>query len=294
LKKLVEDVCKRIDDLLNTLRNRGLNSSLVSSIVDLKNNIINVRVPTIPSRALWDKYTHLIMQIEEANKVASTPGYEHIIHNVIVSLREQIMDFKNTLSKSYLTERVQLALPPILGAIYALIRVLGENASASFILLPIALISVILSGLKAIYGLIGSGVLGLVFIVVGGDLGVLGLVFIVVGGDLGSVFTGILLIAIAAIYIYILSITSTRKFQSRVQNVLVGINKVIDNMMTPSNINVDDVLSKIVENSGYNVDDSGLFKFIDRNELLRYKAVLLIALGLVPRASRPFNNISQK
>jgi len=280
LKKLVEDVCKRIDDLLNTLRNRGLNSSLISSIVDLKNNIINVRVPTIPSRALWDKYTHLIMQIEEANKVASTPGYEHIIHNVIVSLREQIMDFKNTLSKSYLTERVQLALPPILGAIYALIRVLGENASASFILLPIALISVILSGLKAIYGLIGSGVLGLVFIVV--------------GGDLGSVFTGILLIAIAAIYIYILSITSTRKFQSRVQNVLVGINKVIDNMMTPSNINVDDVLSKIVENSGYNVDDSGLFKFIDRNELLRYKAVLLIALGLVPRASRPFNNISQK
>jgi len=280
LKKLVEDVCKRIDDLLNTLRNRGLNSSLVSSIVDLKNNIINVRVPTIPSRALWDKYTHLIMQIEEANKVASTPGYEHIIHNVIVSLREQIMDFKNTLSKSYLTERVQLALPPILGAIYALIRVLGENASASFILLPIALISVILSGLKAIYGLIGSGVLGLVFIVV--------------GGDLGSVFTGILLIAIAAIYIYILSITSTRKFQSRVQNVLVGINKVIDNMMTPSNINVNDVLSKIVENSGYNVDDSGLFKFIDRNELLRYKAVLLIALGLVPRASRPFNNISQK
>jgi hypothetical protein len=280
LKKLVEDVCKRIDDLLNTLRNRGLNSSLVSSIVDLKNNIINVRVPTIPSRALWDKYTHLIMQIEEANKVASTPGYEHIIHNVIVSLREQIMDFKNTLSKSYLTERVQLALPPILGAIYALIRVLGENASASFILLPIALISVILSGLKAIYGLIGSGVLGLVFIVV--------------GGDLGSVFTGILLIAIAAIYIYILSIASTRKFQSRVQNVLVGINKVIDNMMTPSNINVDDVLSKIVENSGYNVDDSGLFKFIDRNELLRYKAVLLIALGLVPRASRPFNNISQK
>ena len=280
LKKLVEDVCKRIDDLLNTLRNRGLNSSLVSSIVDLKNNIINVRVPTIPSRALWDKYTHLIMQIEEANKVASTPGYEHIIHNVIVSLREQIMDFKNTLSKSYLTERVQLALPPILGAIYALIRVLGENASASFILLPIALISVILSGLKAIYGLIGSGVLGLVFIVA--------------GGDLGSVFTGILLIAIAAIYIYILSITSTRKFQSRVQNVLVGINKVIDNMMTPSNINVDDVLSKIVENSGYNVDDSGLFKFIDRNELLRYKAVLLIALGLVPRASRPFNNISQK
>lgn|GEM_PF-1833765 len=280
MKKLVEDVCKRIDDLLNTLRNRGLNSSLVSSIVDLKNNIINVRVPTIPSRALWDKYTHLIMQIEEANKVASTPGYEHIIHNVIVSLREQIMDFKNTLSKSYLTERVQLALPPILGAIYALIRVLGENASASFILLPIALISVILSGLKAIYGLIGSGVLGLVFIVV--------------GGDLGSVFTGILLIAIAAIYIYILSITSTRKFQSRVQNVLVGINKVIDNMMTPSNINVDDVLSKIVENSGYNVDDSGLFKFIDRNELLRYKAVLLIALGLVPRASRPFNNISQK
>lgn len=280
LKKLVEDVCKRIDDLLNTLRNRGLNSSLVSSIVDLKNNIINVRVPTIPSRALWDKYTHLIMQIEEANKVASTPGYEHIIHNVIVSLREQIMDFKNTLSKSYLTERVQLALPPILGAIYALIRVLGENASVSFILLPIALISVILSGLKAIYGLIGSGVLGLVFIVV--------------GGDLGSVFTGTLLIAIAAIYIYILSITSTRKFQSRVQNVLVGINKVIDNMMTPSNINVDDVLSKIVENSGYNVDDSGLFKFIDRNELLRYKAVLLIALGLVPRASRPFNNISQK
>lgn len=280
MKKLVEDVCKRIDDLLNTLRNRGLNSSLVSSIVDLKNNIINVRVPTIPSRALWDKYTHLIMQIEEANKVASTPGYEHIIHNVIVSLREQIMDFKNTLSKSYLTERVQLALPPILGAIYALIRVLGENASASFILLPIALISVILSGLKAIYGLIGSGVLGLVFIVA--------------GGDLGSVFTGILLIAIAAIYIYILSITSTRKFQSRVQNVLVGINKVIDNMMTPSNINVDDVLSKIVENSGYNVDDSGLFKFIDRNELLRYKAVLLIALGLVPRASRPFNNISQK
>jgi hypothetical protein len=280
LKKLVEDVCKRIDDLLNTLRNRGLNSSLVSSIVDLKNNIINVRVPTIPSRALWDKYTHLIMQIEEANKVASTPGYEHIIHNVIVSLREQVMDFKNTLSKSYLTERVQLALPPILGAIYALIRVLGENASASFILLPIALISVILSGLKAIYGLIGSGVLGLVFIVA--------------GGDLGSVFTGILLIAIAAIYIYILSITSTRKFQSRVQNVLVGINKVIDNMMTPSNINVDDVLSKIVENSGYNVDDSGLFKFIDRNELLRYKAVLLIALGLVPRASRPFNNISQK
>ncbi|MEM0004274.1 MAG: hypothetical protein QXE10_05005 [Desulfurococcaceae archaeon] len=280
MKKLVEDVCKRIDDLLNTLRNRGLNSSLVSSIVDLKNNIINVRVPTIPSRALWDKYTHLIMQIEEANKVASTPGYEHIIHNVIVSLREQIMDFKNTLSKSYLTERVQLALPPILGAIYALIKVLGENASASFILLPIALISVILSGLKAIYGLIGSGVLGLVFIVV--------------GGDLGSVFTGTLLIAIAAIYIYILSITSTRKFQSRVQNVLVGINKVIDNMMTPSNINVDDVLSKIVENSGYNVDDSGLFKFIDRNELLRYKAVLLIALGLVPRASRPFNNISQK
>ncbi|MGB9816749.1 MAG: hypothetical protein ACPLQS_04000 [Desulfurococcaceae archaeon] len=280
MKKLVEDVCKRIDDLLNTLRNRGLNSSLVSSIVDLKNNIINVRVPTIPSRALWDKYTHLIMQIEEANKVASTPGYEHIIHNVIVSLREQIMDFKNTLSKSYLTERVQLALPPILGAIYALIRVLGENASVSFILLPIALISVILSGLKAIYGLIGSGVLGLVFIVV--------------GGDLGSVFTGTLLIAIAAIYIYILSITSTRKFQSRVQNVLVGINKVIDNMMTPSNINVDDVLSKIVENSGYNVDDSGLFKFIDRNELLRYKAVLLIALGLVPRASRPFNNISQK
>jgi hypothetical protein len=280
LKKLVEDVCKRIDDLLNTLRNRELNSSLVNSIVDLKNNIIDVRVPNIPSRALWDKYTHLIMQIEEANKVASTPGYEHIIHNVIVSLRGQILDFKNTLRKSYLTERIQLALPPILGTIYALIKVLGENAGASFILLSIALMSVVLSSLKAIYGLIGSGVLGLVFIVF--------------GGDLGSVFTGALLIAIAAIYIYILSITSTSKFQSKVQNVLVGINKVIDNMMTPSHISVDDVLSKIVENGGYDVDDSGLFKFIDRNELLRYKAALLIALGLASRTSRSFNNISQK
>lgn len=280
MKTLIEDVGRRIDDLLNTLRRKGLESSLVNSVADIKNSILDMKVPVIPSRALWDKYAQLVILVEEANRVASKPGYEHVLYNILVSLKEKILEFKTALNKSYLVERIQLALPSVLGAVYALLKLLGDRFEISLILLSIALIAVVLSIIKATYGLLGSSMLGMAFIII--------------GRDFVSIFTGALLIAIAAVYMYILSMTASGKFKARVQNVLDGINKLVGNIFSSDQVKIDEVFKNIIESGNYNVDYYGLFKFLDKNELLRYKAAVMTAHGLTHRAHKILNNISHK
>ncbi|MEM0001541.1 MAG: hypothetical protein QXS24_05980 [Desulfurococcaceae archaeon] len=280
MRTLIEDVGRRIDDLLNTLKSKGFDPSLINSVADIKNSILNMKTPAIPSRVLWDKYTQLVILVEEANRIANKKGYEHVLHDIVVSLRDKIVEFKSALNKSYLVERIQLALPSVLGAVYAILRLIGEPYETSLILLFIALMSIALSAIKATYGLLGSGVLGVAFIIM--------------GGDLGSVFTGALLIAIALVYIYILSMTNSGKFKAKVQSILDGINKLVGNVFASTQVGVDEVFKNIIESGYYNVDYSGLFKFLDKNELLRYKAAVMAAHGLTYRTHKVLNNISQK
>jgi len=151
--------------------------------------------------------------IEEAVKIAGRRDYDYVVYNLIPSLREQIREFRDMLEKTHLIERIQLALPLVLGVIYGLIKIVEEGLLENLYLFIAIALSAIAPILGQIYGLIATGILGVVFILL--------------GGDLSSILTGGLLLVVSGLYVYIIYFTRSHKFALKIQEAIEGVDKAV-------------------------------------------------------------------
>lgn len=275
MKILVDDVVRRLDKLIYILESReyGYGAWDLSEISRLKDIVIRAKKPVVPSRAVWEKYTILVTMLEEVLKLASKPGYEYALHSSLLSLRERITEFRGALETTYITEKVQVALPVVLGFLVAIIRGLSVGFNAAWPYLAVSIASLALVFLRPLLGLAG--------------IGTLGALLIALETELSSIFTGALLIIVSATYIYLLILARSAKFEKKIKDAVKGVNQVLQALI-PEQVKVDEVLSSLLET--YSIDSTGIFNYLDRQELLRYKAGLLVALGLVPRNSAHHNN----
>jgi hypothetical protein len=276
LRKLVEDINTRLDALIGRLREMGYSKWVLSSISELREELSHSKTPLGLSRRIWDKYVLVVALIEETSRIASRSGYEFVVYNILPSIREHIKEFKVLLEKAYLLERIQLSLPIILGSLFVFIKVVQEGLSGNMYLFTIATTALITPLIGQIYGLIATVILGL------------GL--IVLGGDIGSGFTGLLLIAVSALYFYILYFTKSQKFTFKLQQAMEGVNKTIQSILEPTGVNLEEAIREVVASGAFNVESSGLFKYIDPSELLKYKASLLIAHRVAGSTQIPRSN----
>jgi len=262
VKKIVEDLIKRLDYLALKLRESGFDNWALSSIMDIKEEISHSKTPIGFSRRIWDKYVLIVLLIEEAVKIAGRRDYDYVVYNLIPSLREQIREFRDMLEKTHLIERIQLALPLVLGVIYGLIKIVEEGLLETLLIIAIAL-SAIAPILGQIYGLIATGILGVVFILL--------------GGDLSSILTGGLLLVVSGLYVYIIYFTRSHKFALKMQEAIEGVDKAVSFALEKTSIDVNKAAGELINTQGFKVEQAGIFAFIDPMELLMYKARILLA-----------------
>lgn len=268
MRMLIENLAKKLESLITVLSSRSYSSWITSELSLIKDSIKKSRSPLVPSRAIWERYAFIVSLIEETQKIASKPGYEYALHTALISLKEHINEFGEMLKKAYVMERVQIAIPAVLGFISVLIKILGDGLSMTWLYIPISLISIALATVSPLLSLLGTGILGCL------------LVFFEL--DISSIFTGVLLIAVSALYIYLLLFTKSSKFVRKLEDAIRGVDQAVKQGSTTGTLKVEDVLLSIRGN--YSVEESGIFRFLDKEALLRYKATLLIAMGYVSRA----------
>lgn len=278
MKILVNDVITRLNTLISVLERNEYSSWSINEVSRLKSIIERARKPLMPSRAIWDRYSMLVIVLEEVLKLANKPGYEYVLYSSLFSLREHVLEFKDALEKTYFMERAQVALPPAIGFIVVLLKSLTTGLDAAWLYFSISSLSLVLSLFTPILGLLGTGVLGVLFAVM--------------FKDLGSAFTGILLLLVSAMYTYMLVFAGSAKFERQVNEAVKRLGRVIQQGLSVEQLKVEDVLSTVEEN--YGVEDSGVFRYLNKTDLLRYKAALLVAMGITPRLITAYSNKSHE
>lgn len=263
MRFLIEDIERKLDNLAQVLKSQRFDQITLSTISELKESLSTVKTPTVPTRILWDKYTSVLSLLEKIIRIASTPGNEYAVHDALRSLRAQLVEFKRILERAYLVERAQLILPSVLGLSYALTRYLSIE-SYNFIIISIGIVTIISAIYKPILGIALTGVLGASYVIL--------------EGDAGSILTGFLLIAISALFIYTYTFARSEAFLSKVRSAIGNINKVISSAFMPINIKLEELVDELI-GKDYKIENTGVFKFLEHRELLRYKAITMIASG---------------
>jgi len=277
LKILIDDVLRRLDTLISILESREYCAWGRGEVSRLKDTIIRARKPLVPSRTVWERYTVLVALIEEISKLADNPGYEYALYSSLLSLRERVTEFKDVLEKAYVMEKVQVALPAVLGFMVTAIRIVSVGLDFELVYLAVSTASLILTLLKPILGLTGTVALGILLIAL--------------EAELSSALTGTLLVVISMTYIYLLLLARSSKFEKKIKDAVRGVEQLLQTL-APEQAKIDDVITLLLE--AYSVDDTGIFKYLDKRELLRYKAGLLVALGLAPKAPVLHSNKSHE
>lgn len=277
LKTLVDNLVERIDSLLVILRNRNYGSWIITELSTIRENIAKTKAPLIPSQVIWEKYAYIISLIEEINVMANQPGYEYAVHTSILSLREHFYEFMKLMKKTYVMERIHVSLPAILGSISVLLRLISGDFTHTWIYLPLSITSVISGLLNPLISLLLTSLLGLSFAIL--------------DANTGGVFAGVLLITISILYIYLILFAKSQKFSKKLVDIAKGVDRVVKTGMSESPVKIDDVLNSI--RSNYSVEDTGVFKFLDRDQLIHYKATVLVAMGLIPGPRVEYSNKNQ-
>jgi len=280
LKTIIDDLLRRLEALVATLKSKSHDPWGPEEVSEMKEAIKRAKKPLIPSRAIWERYTMLITLIDELLKLTSQPGHEYALYPSILVLKKRVMEFKETLEKAHVMERVQASIPVVLGFVTIVTRAFTAGIGGNtWVYLVVSSASLALVFFYPLIGLIGASALGCLLIAL--------------GPELGSTFTGILLLTISAVYVYLLLLAKSTKFESKMRDAIKGIDQALQ-AFTPKPASVDTVLSSLL--GTHSLDDSGVLKYLDKSELLRYKAELLVALGLAPAvvASRDINSINNR
>ncbi len=260
MKPLIESVARRIGDLLDTLRNRGFSEYCLREVSKLKNMVETVKAPLVPPRAIWDKYASLMVTIEEAIAVASSTGSEYAVHATIVGVKEGVVEFCNLAKKAYYFERAEAALPVLLGFTLALYKLVGEASANAPYLLAASLLSLLLVFLSPAAGL--------------AVLGVLGALFIAFPTNRIDALMGFVLLSSSIMYVYAFQLARSSRFEKKLKEITENIQYLIKQGTAARHLDFDAVVEKVSRE--YGVPDTGVFKFLNKSEVLRYKAVLMM------------------
>ncbi|MFZ8783568.1 MAG: hypothetical protein ACO2OR_06270 [Desulfurococcaceae archaeon] len=267
MKPLLDALSEHIDKLIYLVESSESLAWSKRELEDLKNALISAQRPLVPNKSLLTRYVKLYSTIEELIETINALKDPVYFHQVLPSIREDIGEFINALKKSYLAERVQLSLPVVLCLIVALLRLL-EGGS-----LPILvgfLISTLALGVLFYYPQVGLTVNS-----------VSGLLIASSGSGISDVFLGSLLSAVSLTYTLIIAFVKSKKFTSRVSNLLNEISNLVKQIhefraSSPSNIDVSQLVGEL------GIDDSGFLKYTNREALLKYKALIAAIHGFKP------------
>lgn len=261
---MIEDIQKKLDNLADVLKKRSFDQIAIGTILELKTTLSSAKTPIIPTRLLWDKYTNVVSMVEKILRIASTPGNEYAVHDALRSLRAQLSEFRTMLERAYLIERLQIVMPSVLGLSYALTKLLSDQ-SFNTIIVAVAITTVVASLYRPLLGILLTGLLGACFILL--------------STDAGSILTGLLLVAISVLFAYTYMFAKSETFRSKVQTAIGNINRVISTAFMPLSIRIDDIVNELEAKNNYNIEDTGIFRFLDKKELIRYKVVTMVACG---------------
>jgi hypothetical protein len=263
LKKVVDDVVERLNSLVARLKERGFTSAVITPITALRDELRSTKPPLVPNRRMWDKYIHVVTTIEELSRVASKPGCEFVVYSMLQTVREHVREFKRVVEKTRLLERAQISMLVVLGGVYVVIKAIQDINAVNHVLIAVVAGAMLSLLFKPIATLLAS-------IALGASL-------LALGPDLTSLLTGLLILVASGLYLHIILFTKTKKFNERLRQLISDIDKAITMALEPSSLKLDEVVRELVEPKRLKVDDTGVLRVVNHDELLKYKVVALIA-----------------
>ncbi|MEM4601775.1 MAG: DEAD/DEAH box helicase, partial [Desulfurococcaceae archaeon] len=203
LKPLINTLLKQLDALTHVLEEKGYLGWYIGEVSRLRGIISGAKTPHVPSRTLWDRYTFILTAIEEVAIVAKKAGYDFALYSMITSLREQVIEFKSALERAYTLEKIQVSMPVVLGISLVIFKTINSASTLSWIYYAISIISIISALINPVLSLIGTGFLGVMMMLI--------------EGDASGLLTGSLLLFVSALYVYLLYMSKSSKFEKKVE-----------------------------------------------------------------------------
>ena len=276
MKKVIDDVIERLNGLIARLREREFTPAVLTPITALRDELQSIKPPLVPNRRVWDKYIHVVATIEELSRVASKPGNEFVVYSMLQTVREHVREFKRTVEKTRLLERAQISMLVVLGSIYVAIKAIQDVHVINHVLIAIVAGAMLSLLFKPIISLLAS-------ITLGASL-------LALGPDLASLFTGLLILVASGLYLHVVLFTKTKKFDERLRQVISDIDRAITMALEPSSLKLDEVVRELVEPKRLIVDDTGVLRVVNHDELLKYKVGALIDNRSPPILTAPRSN----
>jgi len=258
VRPLLNAILNLLDELVNHIESSGALTWCKNELLELKRKLREIREPLIPSRVLWSRYVRIYSTLEEVVSIIKTSRDPLYLYQALPGIREEFNEFIDTIKKAYLTERVQLGLPVILCLVVALIRL---TESITFPILISLAISTTALGL-----LFYSPQVGLILNSASGFL------IAIRGTTISDVFLGSLLSAISLAYMLVIMFTKSKKFTSRIEELVNSISWSIKHGYEQKPCLNTEFILNIVKDHG--VDSAGFLKYVDHENLLKYKATL--------------------
>jgi len=263
VKSLIDTLLKQLDILINLVEGCDSLNWYKNTLIELKRKLEKTRKPIIPSRVLWNKYIRLYSSIEETISIVKSQEERIHLYRVLPSIREELLDFISSLKRAYLIERVQLGLPIILCLLVTLLRLF--EVFSDFILAGF------LFSITALLLLFYSPQIGLIVNSTSGFL------IAFKGVSISDVVLGLFLSAVSLTYTLIILLTKSQKFSSRIEELVKSISLSIQlEFKQESQLKTENIMCLM---RNYDVDTSGFLKYSDREELVKYKAILALIHG---------------
>ncbi|MEM4487217.1 MAG: hypothetical protein QXK88_00205 [Desulfurococcaceae archaeon] len=269
MKPLINTLLKQLDALTHVLEEKGYLGWYIGEVSRLRGIISGAKTPHVPSRTLWDRYTFILTAIEEVAIVAKKAGYDFALYSMITSLREQVIEFKSALERAYTLEKIQVSMPVVLGISLVIFKTINSASTLSWIYYAISIISIISALINPVLSLIGTGFLGVMMMLI--------------EGDASGLLTGSLLLFVSALYVYLLYMSKSSKFEKKVEELAVNIRNLIEEELAPKPFRLEEALPSLTENC--RIISTGIFTYLDRDALLKYKATLLLMAGFLAEST---------
>lgn len=264
MKPLVNTLIKHLDTLISLIESVDSLTWYKSELQELGKKLEKSRKPFVPSRSLWNRYIRVYSTIEELINIIKTKKEPVHLYQILPSIREEIIEFINSLEKSYLAERVQMSLPIMLCLIVTLIRLfnnLSQYVLFSFILSISALILVFYTPRL---GLIVNSIASLLIAIR--------------GTNANDIFLGSLLFVVSVTYMSLVQFARSGKFTMRIEEFVKSISWSIREELKEKPLLSNEKLECLIKK--YSVDTSSFLKQGNYEDLVKYKAVLIIIHGL--------------
>ncbi|MCC6041057.1 MAG: hypothetical protein LM557_02650 [Desulfurococcaceae archaeon] len=260
---LVDNLLKQLDTLISLLESTEESSLYKRELLELKRRLEEVKKPLIPSRSLWNKYVKVYSSIEELINTTKTRGGKTHLHRLLPSIREDLVDFTESLKKAYISERIQLSLPVIMClavSAFKLIEVFSYLVIAGF---SFSITALLLLFYSPQIGLIVNSTSGLLIAAI--------------SSSISDVLLGLFLSAVSITYVIVVSLTGSHKFTSRLEELVKSISMSVELELKRESMLKTESITCLVKK--YTVDPRGFLAYADHEELLKYKATVLLIHG---------------